>query len=66
MIISFNFYIKISSNIFQHPGGEEVLKEQHGKNATNAFEDVGHSGDAREQMKAYEIAELHPVSEFFN
>ncbi len=40
------------------------MKEQHGKNATNAFEDVGHSSDAREQMKAYEIAKLHPVSLF--
>ena len=39
------------------------MKEQHGKNATHAFEDVGHSVDAREQMKAYEIARLHPVSE---
>ncbi|CAF0786536.1 unnamed protein product [Adineta steineri] len=44
----------------EHPGGEEVLKEQHGKDASDAFEDVGHSFDAREQMKAFEIAELHP------
>jgi cytochrome b involved in lipid metabolism len=38
------------------------LKEQHGKDASNAFEDVGHSSDAREQMKAYEIGRLHSVS----
>jgi cytochrome b involved in lipid metabolism len=50
----------ITQFIDEHPGGEEVLKEQHGKNASDAFEDVGHSSDAREQMKAYEIAELHP------
>jgi len=50
----------VSKFIDEHPGGEEVLKEQHGKNATNAFEDVGHSSDARELMKTYEIAELHP------
>ena len=50
---------------FQHPGGEEVLKEQHGKNASDAFEDVGHSSDAREQMKGYEIAEIHPVNEIY-
>ena len=49
---------------FQHPGGEEVLKEQHGVDASNAFEDVGHSTDAREQMKGYEIGEIHPVSTF--
>ena len=39
-----------------------MLKEQNGKNASDSFEDVGHSTDAREQMKAYEIAQLHPVS----
>ncbi|CAF0868989.1 unnamed protein product [Rotaria sordida] len=44
----------------EHPGGEEVLKEQHGRDATNAFEDVGHSSDAREQMKTYEIAQVDP------
>lgn len=42
----------------QHPGGEEVLLEQAGKEATEAFEDVGHSTDARELMKKYKIGEL--------
>ncbi|XP_051879818.1 cytochrome b5 [Pristis pectinata] len=44
----------------QHPGGEEVLKEQAGGDATEAFEDVGHSTDAREMTKQYLIGELHP------
>lgn len=42
----------------QHPGGEEVLLEQAGKEATEAFEDVGHSSDARDLMKKYKIGEL--------
>lgn len=42
----------------QHPGGEEVLLEQAGKDASEAFEDVGHSTDARELMKRYLIGEL--------
>ncbi|XP_064466527.1 cytochrome b5-like isoform X2 [Ornithodoros turicata] len=42
----------------EHPGGEEVLLEQAGKHATEAFEDVGHSTDARELMKQYQIGEL--------
>lgn len=42
----------------EHPGGEEVLLEQAGKDATEAFEDVGHSTDAREMMKQYKIGEL--------
>lgn len=34
-------------SFLQHPGGEEVLIEQAGRDATEAFEDVGHSTDAR-------------------
>jgi len=41
-----------------HPGGEEVLLEQTGKDATEEFEDVGHSSDAREVMQKYKIGEL--------
>jgi cytochrome b involved in lipid metabolism len=44
----------------EHPGGEEVLLEQAGGYATDAFEDVGHSTDARELMKKYLIGKLAP------
>uniref|UniRef100_A0A8B9UF90 Cytochrome b5 heme-binding domain-containing protein n=1 Tax=Anas zonorhyncha TaxID=75864 RepID=A0A8B9UF90_9AVES len=44
----------------KHPGGEEVLLEQAGKDATESFEDVGHSTDAREMLKQYYIGEVHP------
>lgn len=46
------------SLVFQHPGGEEVLLEQAGKDGSEAFEDVGHSTDARELMKRYKIGEV--------
>ncbi|CAJ0930558.1 unnamed protein product [Ranitomeya imitator] len=45
----------------QHPGGEEVLFEQAGADATESFEDVGHSVDAREMLKQYYVGDLHPV-----
>ncbi|NXD85869.1 CYB5B protein, partial [Halcyon senegalensis] len=45
----------------EHPGGEEVLLEQAGRDATESFEDVGHSIDAREMLKQYYIGEVHPV-----
>uniref|UniRef100_G1N8Z8 Cytochrome b5 type B n=1 Tax=Meleagris gallopavo TaxID=9103 RepID=G1N8Z8_MELGA len=48
-------------NCRRHPGGEEVLLEQAGRDATESFEDVGHSTDAREMLKQYYIGELHPV-----
>ncbi|XP_047553098.1 cytochrome b5 isoform X3 [Lutra lutra] len=44
----------------EHPGGEEVLREQAGGDATESFEDVGHSTDARELSQTYIIGELHP------
>ncbi|KAL8195142.1 UNVERIFIED_CONTAM: Cytochrome b5 type B (outer mitochondrial membrane), partial [Gekko kuhli] len=43
-----------------HPGGEEVLLEQAGRDATESFEDVGHSVDAREMLDQYLIGEVHP------
>jgi len=42
----------------EHPGGEEVLLEQAGREATEAFEDVGHSTDARDMMKQYKVGEV--------
>jgi cytochrome b involved in lipid metabolism len=42
----------------EHPGGEEVLLEQAGKDATENFEDVGHSTDARTMMKDYLVGEI--------
>jgi len=44
----------------EHPGGEEVLLEQAGADSTEAFEDVGHSTDARDLLADYLIGELHP------
>uniref|UniRef100_A0A8C9U6T3 Cytochrome b5 type B n=1 Tax=Scleropages formosus TaxID=113540 RepID=A0A8C9U6T3_SCLFO len=51
----------ISSFLEEHPGGEEVLLEQAGADATESFEDVGHSLDAREMLQQYLIGELHMV-----
>ncbi|XP_031639588.1 cytochrome b5 [Contarinia nasturtii] len=58
-------WIVIHNNIYdvtkflnEHPGGEEVLLEQAGKDASESFEDVGHSTDAREMMKRYKVGEV--------
>ncbi|KAJ6095697.1 hypothetical protein N7486_006443 [Penicillium sp. IBT 16267x] len=37
-----------SSFVDEHPGGEEVLLDVGGQDGTEAFEDVGHSDEARE------------------
>lgn len=58
LIIHDNVY-DITSFVEEHPGGEEVLLEQAGSDATESFEDVGHSTDAREMLQQYYIGEVH-------
>lgn len=42
----------------EHPGEAGALDENKGLDATKAFEEVGHSKDAREQLKKYHIGTL--------
>ncbi|XP_054161130.1 cytochrome b5-like, partial [Oppia nitens] len=48
----------VSKFIQEHPGGEEVLLEQLGRDASEPFEDSGHTPEAREMMLKYKIGEL--------
>ncbi|XP_018518881.1 cytochrome b5 [Lates calcarifer] len=59
-IIIHNKVYDVTKFLEEHPGGEEVLREQAGGDATESFEDVGHSTDAREMASAMVIGELHP------
>uniref|UniRef100_A0A0A9WVI7 Cytochrome b5 n=2 Tax=Lygus hesperus TaxID=30085 RepID=A0A0A9WVI7_LYGHE len=57
-VIIHNSVYNVTEFLNEHPGGEEVLLEQAGRDASEAFEDVGHSSDAREMMEKYKIGEL--------
>ncbi|KAK9527393.1 hypothetical protein VZT92_013960 [Zoarces viviparus] len=59
-IIISNKVYDVTKFLEEHPGGEEVLREQAGGDATESFEDVGHSSDAREMSLSMMIGELHP------
>ncbi|XP_061717797.1 cytochrome b5-like [Cydia fagiglandana] len=58
VMIIHNGVYDVTHFLDEHPGGEEVLLEQAGKDATEPFEDVSHSSDARALMKKYKIGEL--------
>ncbi|RHZ67154.1 cytochrome b5-like heme/steroid binding domain-containing protein [Aspergillus thermomutatus] len=43
-----------------HPGGEEILRNFAGQDATTAFTDAGHSRDAYEKLESLLIGSLEP------
>ncbi|KIM94127.1 hypothetical protein OIDMADRAFT_45903 [Oidiodendron maius Zn] len=47
-----------TSLVDEHAGGEEVLLDVGGQDATEAFEDVGHSDEAREVLQGLVIGDL--------
>ncbi|KAK6508328.1 hypothetical protein TWF506_010423 [Arthrobotrys conoides] len=48
----------VSPFVDEHPGGEEVMLDVAGQDGTEAFEDVGHSDEAREILTKYYIGNL--------
>eukprot|EP01132_Coremiostelium_polycephalum_P010764 gene10764-13181_t len=48
----------VTKFVEDHPGGEEVLKGNAGKDATQEFDDVGHSDTAIAKMKQFRIGRL--------
>lgn len=60
LIIHGNVY-DVTKFIDEHPGGEEVLVDVGGTDATDAFEDIGHSEDARETLATLKLGKLDGV-----
>jgi len=59
-----SLYILINQKVYnvakfidEHPGGDEVILAETGKDATEPFEDVGHSDEAREILKGLYIGD---------
>ncbi|QPG77381.1 hypothetical protein FOA43_004794 [Brettanomyces nanus] len=61
MIIHGNVY-DVTKFVDEHPGGEEVLLDVAGTDATDAFEDIGHSDDAREILKDLYLGKVDGVA----
>ena len=45
----------VTKYLDDHPGGAEVMLDVSGQNADEFFEDIGHSKEAREELKKYLI-----------
>ncbi|EFJ09284.1 hypothetical protein SELMODRAFT_271829 [Selaginella moellendorffii] len=57
LLISGKIY-DVTKFLEDHPGGDEVILSATGKDATDDFEDVGHSSSARDMMHSYYIGEV--------
>jgi len=55
-----NKVYNVTKYLEDHPGGEEVLMDRAGQDATEDFEDVGHSNEARKKLEEFNVGELPP------
>ncbi|XP_047336973.1 cytochrome b5-like [Impatiens glandulifera] len=51
--------LDVTKFLEDHPGGDGILIEWGGKDATKVFEDIGHSKSAKEMIVKYQIGYLH-------
>mmetsp|Transcript_17979 Transcript_17979/g.22007 ORF Transcript_17979/g.22007 Transcript_17979/m.22007 type:complete len:132 (+) Transcript_17979:156-551(+) len=49
----------VTKYLDDHPGGAEVLLDVGGQDADEFFEDIGHSKDAREELKTHLVGTLY-------
>ncbi|XP_066143399.1 cytochrome b5-like [Euwallacea fornicatus] len=61
-IVVYDRVYDITGFLEEHPGGDEILMEYAGRDASIAFRDTGHSGQAVRLLEKYFIGEL-PVKE---
>jgi cytochrome-b5 reductase len=57
-IILHNKVYDITKYLEDHPGGSAILIEVAGTDATESFEETGHSDEAREELEKYHIGDL--------
>ncbi|KAJ5168032.1 uncharacterized protein N7482_003626 [Penicillium canariense] len=57
-VILHNKVYNITPYLEEHPGGVAILVESAGQDTTEAFEDIGHSTDAREVLEKYLVGRL--------
>ncbi|GMI82683.1 cytochrome B5 isoform D, ARABIDOPSIS CYTOCHROME B5 ISOFORM D [Hibiscus trionum] len=50
--------LNVAKFLEEHPGGEEVLIELAGKDATQAFKEIGHSKSAQKLLLKYQVGVL--------
>uniref|UniRef100_A0A034VVW9 cytochrome b5 n=1 Tax=Bactrocera dorsalis TaxID=27457 RepID=A0A034VVW9_BACDO len=65
-IVIYDRVYDVTQFLRDHPGGEDIIMEHAGRDATLAFHGTGHSRSAIEQMGDYLIGELPPKERIFS
>ncbi|XP_011865914.1 PREDICTED: cytochrome b5-like [Vollenhovia emeryi] len=65
-IVIYDNVYDVTDYMQQHPGGSELIEEHAGTDATNGFDDFGHSSDAKKMLKKYLIGELEDEDKRIN
>lgn len=55
--------LNVSTWLNDHPGGDDVLLDLAGRDATREFEDVGHSSEARARLENLVIGTVRPATD---
>jgi len=65
-----SFYVLLHNKVYnvtkfidEHPGGDEVILAEGGQDASEAFEDVGHSDEARALLPGMFIGDFEKTSD---
>ena len=60
-IVIDNMVCDVTKFLKEHPGGSAVILDFAGQDATESFNDVGHSNDAKQMLTEYKIGVLNEV-----
>lgn len=64
-LVIYDYVYDCTEFLKNHPGGQDVLLEYAGRDATLAFNGTGHSAVARTILDRYKIGELPPEERIF-
>lgn len=65
-IVIHNKIYDVTKYLEDHPGGSAILIEVAGTDATEAFEEIGHSDEARDELAQFFVGDLPDEVGVFN